>query len=655
MKLNLTTIFSLVIGAGLIFTSCKKNKEVIEETTNNPGGGSGGTNQAKVNTTIAGTIVDEIGMPISGAQVSVGTTVQFTDNKGNFIFDNINTNKERTYVKVSKPGFFDGSRIVNPFENQLTKVSVMLQSNAYDGVISGTTGGSVSLTSGAKVELPANGVVVQSTGMAYTGNVNVSMAYLDASSYRIGSLAPGDMMAIDGNGDSKVLTSYGMLNVELTGDAGEKLQVASGSQATITIPSAISGAPTSMPLWYFDIVEGIWKEDGSATLQGNNYVGNVSHFTTWNVDFPEVPVEISGYILDCNGNPFSGIDFGIRRQSNGAYIGFGYTDSAGMYHGDIPSGIGLVLNILGPTPCNSFVFSANVGPFTTNQSIPTISICNYGGTIIQGTINNSCGAPYALIEVYEQGTNNLISTPDYYMGNFTKIFCGTFNSGLYIVGESTSGNKDTIVLNTVNNNTTNNIGALNFCDTAIPGKILINWAELYTNSSQDISVDYYKTGQMSGSLNSVAVIKAVHTVYGYAILENSDTVLKVSKKYQNSVVHASGAIVYRAAMSSNSQVSFDDTTDYGTFMVFKNNLPYLYLDNAGTVTTSPGIAIFDHGTHLEINHFVCDTNSLTPGVNIDCNEYSFYNTQTGTVLQSEYNGDFNYPMKTLGFNIEAYF
>jgi len=117
---------------------------------------------------------------------------------------------------------------------------------------------------------------------------------------------PGDLRGITTGGKEVALKTYGMMNVELQDDAGNKLQVASGQQATITVavPSALQGtAPATIPLWYFNDSTGRWIQQGAGALQGSSYIGNVSHFTWWNYDVSYIPYFFKGHIKDQAGNP----------------------------------------------------------------------------------------------------------------------------------------------------------------------------------------------------------------------------------------------------------------------------------------------------------------------------------------------------------------
>jgi hypothetical protein len=93
------------------------------------------------------------------------------------------------------------------------------------------------------------------------------------------------------NGSTTMFESYGFINASFydADNPAVKLQVASGKTVTMSAPIPYGlqeNAPETIPLWYYDEEDGLWREEGSATKQGDSYVGSVSHFTFWNFDHP---------------------------------------------------------------------------------------------------------------------------------------------------------------------------------------------------------------------------------------------------------------------------------------------------------------------------------------------------------------------------------
>lgn len=158
------------------------------------------------------------------------------------------------------------------------------------------------------VTLPANAMTTDD-GDAYTGRAVASVAVLDPS--RDPSTMPGDFQSWNtGSQTAAPIESYGAVSVDLRADNGERLQLATGDVAQLSIPLATArnpqDAPPTMPLYYWSGDLGYWIEEGEARLAevspGNwAYVGAVGHFSTWNADAVYESVSIAGCVLDGNG------------------------------------------------------------------------------------------------------------------------------------------------------------------------------------------------------------------------------------------------------------------------------------------------------------------------------------------------------------------
>jgi hypothetical protein len=104
---------------------------------------------------------------------------------------------------------------------------------------------------------------------------------------------PGDYSALDSGGKLASMESYGAGSVEI-GSGTERFNLRSGATATVTIPvdaTQLTGTPslpTTIPFLFYDEVNGIWKQDGTAQLSGSGanaaYVATTSHFSTMNGD-----------------------------------------------------------------------------------------------------------------------------------------------------------------------------------------------------------------------------------------------------------------------------------------------------------------------------------------------------------------------------------
>jgi hypothetical protein len=99
------------------------------------------------------------------------------------------------------------------------------------------------------------------------------------------------------------------MQVDVRDSAGARYTLAPGTTATIRIPLRTQSAnpPATMPLWFFDDTAGVWREDGTATLQGTGanryYEGPVTRVTYWNADLVLDSIVVNGCVKDANGQP----------------------------------------------------------------------------------------------------------------------------------------------------------------------------------------------------------------------------------------------------------------------------------------------------------------------------------------------------------------
>ena len=220
---------------------------------------------------VAGFITDEQGNAITGAIVKGSAVTVTTDDYGYFRITNASFAKSAGFVQVTRSGYFTGYRTFLPIAGKETFIRLQLIPKTITAIISATTGGTVSTADGAAITLPSNAVVTASTNTAYTGTVNVYAHWLNPIDQQTPQNMPGDLRGIDSSGYLNALITYGMLAVELTGNAGELLQIAAGKKASLSFPipaSLLGTAPASIPLWYFNESNGLWKQDGAAAKTG---------------------------------------------------------------------------------------------------------------------------------------------------------------------------------------------------------------------------------------------------------------------------------------------------------------------------------------------------------------------------------------------------
>lgn len=323
-----------------------------------------------------GQVVDTDNSPIAGATVKIGSSTVQTDANGVFIINGANVYERFAYVTAAKPGFINGSRSLVP-TNGKNSVKIMLLSSAATQVIASGESSTVNLPNATKVVF--DGAFADADGNAYSGSVNVSMFHLEASDENIGSLMPGMLYAKSETGQPVGLETFGMLHVELRGSGGQKLQIASGHTAEISMQidnSQLATAPATIPLWHFDEVNGYWKQEGSATRQGNKYVGNVSHFSWWNCDAWFNTVMLSATVKTSEGHPLANVNIKLIRT--GGMSGIAITDENGATSGLVPANEAFTMQVTMDSICgnNQILHSSVIGPFTADTTLPDVIIDN---------------------------------------------------------------------------------------------------------------------------------------------------------------------------------------------------------------------------------------------------------------------------------------
>lgn len=398
-QLNYTAIrkFSISVLMLLVFFSCQRPIEWPQDITN-PGSTLVTESQINDNETVVasvqGIVVNENNVPVQNAVVKSGSYSTTTNRYGAFRFTNISLSKANGAVKVEYNGYFNAFRTFISKTGRIHTVRIQLIPKKDAGSFSASSGGTISITGGGKLVMPAS-AVVDAGGIAYNGTVNVAMTWLDPTAPNLGSVLMGDLRGITSDGFERGLSTYGMLGVELTGSGGQILNIATGKTAELTfpVPAAISGsAPATIDLWHFDEATARWKQEGTATKTGNNYIANVSHFSFWNCDAQFPLIELCMTLVKSPENgPLINAQVRIKRTVNNSY-GYGRTDSLGRLCGKVPKNETLVLEVL--DQCNGVAYSQNIGPFSSNSDLNSVvvNMPSVNTLTITGTVTNCVSA-----------------------------------------------------------------------------------------------------------------------------------------------------------------------------------------------------------------------------------------------------------------------
>jgi hypothetical protein len=492
MKKLLTLPLFFAMAALFMLNSCSKDDSDGNQV--NPG-------SQKVMTTVVGRLVDEAGNPVSGATVSLEGQSTMSDLLGLFLFKNISVNKGRCVLSFSKTGYINQYYGCKPSKGKTTYVKPVLVGHEMTQNINSASGGTITLPNGGSVEFPAN-AFVNEAGVAYTGSVEVRLTLLNSDDAAFSSKLPGrDMRATDASGNTRILYSYGMMNIELFGQASEKLNLAAGKTATLTFPvtqTQQSSAPSSIPLWYFDEETALWKEEGTALKNSSEYSAEVSHFTWWNCDYPYPLAYISGHVVSCNGTPVSNIY--VYADYSAGYV----TNNQGYFAGDAPANYGMFE--MYAESWSSDVTQSEFVPSLTpgqNYTVPHLVFSDNGNNTtvaVQGEIVDCNGYPSDGFIVFSEPLSGFY-TYQYIVGGFYSIMLENFiNYDITVVNNGQYGQA------TLNLNSPNPCNALAVPDIAVCNSISSAGSNFTTIISSPVigtqTLHYYVNNCQAGLLPS---------------------------------------------------------------------------------------------------------------------------------------------------------
>ena len=252
---------------------------------------------------ISGQVIDYAsGNALAGVTVHSGSQNTTSAADGTYTLNDVTLNN-RIIVDADKTGYVSASQIV-----ALTTTTVSLDLSLLSIASTTTQDPTADFTatvpdSPANVAITANSLV-DANGNTPSGQVTTNITPIDPALDI--NLMPGDMTTSAGD----PIASYGAVDYEFRDDAGALLNLASGQTATIRIPVSNRGTtppPATIPLFYYDQEQGVWVEEGTATLSadGTYYEGSVQHFTTWNADYLYDRANITGCVEDYEGNRVS--------------------------------------------------------------------------------------------------------------------------------------------------------------------------------------------------------------------------------------------------------------------------------------------------------------------------------------------------------------
>ncbi|MDO6597951.1 hypothetical protein Q4512_13580, partial [Oceanihabitans sp. 2_MG-2023] len=510
-----------------------------------------------------GKILDEAKEPLSGVLVQIGNTTAITNEQGVFSIENATVQEKFAFIKANKTGYIEGSRALTP-KTGVNLVEIVLLEMEPEAVINSGEEGVVSLSNGTKIVF--SGDFINPQGAAYSGQVRVVLKHLKPTDAEIVNKMPGMLVGQDAEGSLKVLETYGMLAVALIGTSDEELQLANGTTAQITLPvvNNLSNAPQVMPLWSFNEDYGFWKQEGEATLQGDKYVGEVSHFSFWNWDYPYPSVYVCIDLVDTNGNPLSYTPINLYSPALNSIGTYGYTNASGTECGLVPRSDQMVL-VVPDYNCSGNNFSTLIGPFENDQNITvTVASPDIVDSSFIGVFNNCDGEPvtngYLEIDLAFNGETYVFPITDGTMSLYVN-YCG-LNTAYTLQAVDLDANQITQEISGNFTNPITDIGTLFTCQDT-PNEII----------AQNDGMDGI---EVSNSLGATGVVNVLDndTIDGVAVNATEVTITSSTNFPNNIFLNADGTI------------DVNENTPTGTYDVFYTICENVNTNNCASATVT---------------------------------------------------------------------
>lgn len=192
--------------------------------------GGGGSSSSSNNTSsngIKGTVTDMSGTPLEGVKLYVGDQTTLSDENGEYSLD-VNTGQQSLTAELSNYAL--NNRVVVVAAKEYSTQNIKLAN--IDTLQSfNTSNGADIKAKEAMISLPSGAYKLED-GSSYSGNVTVRASYNKVTTANGLEAFPGSFLGQASDGETKVLQSYGFIDVTLKSSSGANLNLNDGASAT---------------------------------------------------------------------------------------------------------------------------------------------------------------------------------------------------------------------------------------------------------------------------------------------------------------------------------------------------------------------------------------------------------------------------------------
>ncbi len=378
---------------------------------------------------LIGYVFDDSNDPIAGANVSIYSGETITNEFGVFTFEKVKIDLQGTFIKVEKDGYMLGSDLVYPNANGKGTARIMMLKILDEPVFDASDGGVVQIQGGGTITFPPSSLT-RPNGSIYDGKVKTTAYRISPSDPDFGNQMSGALLGKDLEGRHRVLSTYGILALELRGFDNQKLRIKSDKVAELSFPiedELQSFVGSEIPAWNFDFQDGLWYEKVITSNDKQNFTTSINVPGYWNIALPNAISQVCGKLIYNNQLPAK--NYVVQIIYNNLPSRIGITDQDGYFCGKIPFGENLKFQVLHPV-CGEILKDLAIDPFEEVGTIGDV-ILEVEEKYISGTIE--CGGELidnSTIIIESNGTTNIFY-PDAdgaFSINLDAILCGSTSS-----------------------------------------------------------------------------------------------------------------------------------------------------------------------------------------------------------------------------------
>lgn len=320
---------------------------------------------------LIGFVYNTSNVAIPNASVRIYSDETTTNEFGAFSFEDVKLDPQGTYIQVEKSGFLLGSDLVYPNSDGKGTSKVVLLSVQNNPSFQASTGGVIQIEGGGTLSIPPSGLI-RPNGSIYDGEVRYTAYKLSHDDSNFGAKMSGGLLGLDENGKHRVLTTFGIIAIQLTSFDNQILRLKSDKEAELSLPidpEIQSLVSTNLSIWNFDSSDGLWYERPELIIENQQFNSSIKTLGFWNIAAGSDVSQVCGRLVYTNELPVK--NYTIQIEKNGLPSRVGITDQDGYFCGKMPKGEDLKLQVLHPL-CGNVLMELEIGPFEEVGTIGNI-------------------------------------------------------------------------------------------------------------------------------------------------------------------------------------------------------------------------------------------------------------------------------------------